>query len=145
MPVLEVDYTGLNPDLPKILGYESKWIPDSPYWDQVKYKEANIDEETRRKLMDFSNVLFERLGCRDYGRFDFRTDSNGEIKLLEVNPNPGWCWDGKFNMMAGFEGLRYAAVLKMVLDAAQERVLAKGPIPEMTMAVIQQETLFATK
>ena len=145
MPVLEVDYAGLNSDLPKILGYESKWIPDSPYWDQVKYKEANIDEETRRKLMDFSNVLFERLGCRDYGRFDFRTDSNGEIKLLEVNPNPGWCWDGKFNMMAGFEGLRYADVLKMVLEAAQERVLAKGPIPEMTMAVIQQETLFATK
>jgi D-alanine-D-alanine ligase len=126
LPVLEVDYSGLDPELPRILGYESKWLPDSAYWNQVKFKETeNIDEETRRKLMDYSNLLFERLGCRDYARFDFRTDSNGEIKLLEANPNPGWCWDGKFNIMAGFEGLRYADMLRMVLEAAQERVAAK--------------------
>jgi D-alanine-D-alanine ligase len=125
LPLLEVDYSGLDAELPKILGYESKWIPDSPWWDQIKFKEATLDEEIRRRLMDYSNVLFERLSCRDYARFDFRTDSQGEIKLLEVNPNPGWCWDGKFNMMAGFEGLRYADVLKMILEAAQERAQAR--------------------
>jgi D-alanine-D-alanine ligase len=135
LPVLEVDYSSLDPELPKILGYESKWLPDSAYWNQIKYKEAeHIDEETRRKLMDYSNLLFERLGCRDYARFDFRTDANGEIKLLEANPNPGWCWDGKFNIMAGFEGLRYADMLRMVLEAAQERVAAK----ELAVAVTVQ-------
>ena len=122
LPVLEVDYSRLQPGLPKILSYESKWIPDSPYWTQIKYHEAQIDEETRRKLSDYSNLLFERLGCRDYARFDFRADSRGEIKLLEVNPNPGWCWDGKLNYMASFEGLRYADLLRMILEAAQERV-----------------------
>jgi hypothetical protein len=35
-----------------------------------------------------------RLGSRDYARFDFRANSNGEIKLLEANPNLDWCWDG---------------------------------------------------
>lgn len=122
LPVLEVDYSQLQPGLPKILSYESKWIPDSPYWTQIKYHEARIDEETRRKLSDYSSLLFERLGCRDYARFDFRADSRGEIKLLEVNPNPGWCWDGKLNYMASFEGLRYADLLRMILEAAQERV-----------------------
>jgi D-alanine-D-alanine ligase len=130
LPVLEVDYSNLDPSLPKILGYESKWLPDSPYWNQMNYKEANIDEETRRKLMDYSNTLFERLACRDYARFDFRTDSQGEIKLLEVNPNPGWCWDGKFNLMASFEGLRYADLLRMILESAQERILAKNGVFE---------------
>jgi len=124
LPPLEVDYSELDPDLPQILGYESKWLPDSAYWTQVKYREAEIDEETRRKLFDYSNLLFERTACRDYARFDFRADARGRIKLLEVNPNPGWCWDGKFNFMAGFEGLRYADMLRMVLEAAQERIAA---------------------
>lgn len=126
LPPLEVDYSGLPSCLPKILGYESKWDPLSPYWDAIKYHEANIDEETRRRLYDYSNLLFERLGCRDYARFDYRSDANGNIKLLEVNPNPGWCWDGKFNIMAGFEGLRYADLLRMILEAAQERTAANG-------------------
>jgi D-alanine-D-alanine ligase len=128
LPVLEVDYSQLDPHLPRILGYESKWLPDSPYWTQIAYKEARIDEETRRKLLDYSTLLFERLGCRDYGRFDYRTDTRGKIKLLEVNPNPGWCWDGKMNIMAGFEGLRYADLLRAVIEAAQERVATNGVV-----------------
>ncbi|MBN2375465.1 MAG: methyltransferase domain-containing protein [Sedimentisphaerales bacterium] len=122
LPILEVDYSKLEPDLPPILGYESKWIPESPYWNQINYKRAVLDEETKTKLYDYSSVLFERCGCCDYARFDFRTDTDGVIKLLEVNPNPGWCWDGKMNMMAGFSGLKYSELLRMILDAAQERV-----------------------
>ena len=122
LPALEVDYSQLPPELPKILSYESKWDPHSPYWTSIKYKQAKLDEETYRKLIHFSSRLFERLECRDYARFDFRADSAGEVKLLEVNPNPGWCWDGKLNLMAGFAGIEYAQMLEMILNAAKERV-----------------------
>lgn len=136
LPILEVDYSGLQSGLPRILSYESKWEPDSPYWTQIKYHEARIDEETRRKLVDYSSLLFERLACRDYARFDFRADAKGEVKLLEVNPNPGWCWDGKLNYMASYEGLRYADLLRLIVEAAQERVAqsakpANAPVLEM--------------
>jgi D-alanine-D-alanine ligase len=125
LPVLEVDFSQLDSGLPQILGYESKWLPESPYWTQIHYKEAVLGEEQRQQLVDWSNLLFERLGCRDYARFDWRADANGQIKLLEVNPNPGWCWDGKLNYMAGFGGLRYSDLLRMILDAAQERCAAE--------------------
>jgi len=125
LPVLQVDYSGLEPGLPWILGYESKWEPDSPYWTQIKCHEARIDEEVKRRLVDRSTLLFERLECRDYARFDFRADAVGKIKLLEVNPNPGWCWDGKLNYMAGFAGLRYVDLLRMILMAAQDRVVMR--------------------
>ena len=62
LPVLEVDYSDLQAGLPKILSYESKWLPDSPYWTQIKYHEARIDEETRRKLVDYSSLLFRAAG-----------------------------------------------------------------------------------
>jgi D-alanine-D-alanine ligase len=127
LPPLEVDYSRLDPALPQLLSYESKWIPDSPYWTQIGYREAWLDEEARRKMIDYSNILFERLGCRDYARFDFRADAEGEIRLLEVNPNPGWCWDGKLNLMAEMAGLRYSDLLKLIIEAAQERVAAQHP------------------
>lgn len=122
LPILEVDFSKLDADLPRILGYESKWDPKSPYWTQIRYLEAlKLSELQQQQMVEHSTRLFERLGCRDYARFDFRADAKGEIKLLEVNPNPGWCWDGKMNLMAGFSGLRYTDFLGQILAAAVER------------------------
>ncbi|MGB0749566.1 MAG: methyltransferase domain-containing protein [Magnetospiraceae bacterium] len=132
LPVLEVDYANLDPDLPPILGYESKWLPASPYWSQIAYREAALDAETLSALVQRSEILFERLRCQDYARFDFRADASGEIKLLEVNPNPGWCWDGKLNLMAGFGGMAYPELLRAILDAAGERV---GGAAQMSCAL----------
>ena len=132
LPILEVDYSRLDPKLPKILGYESKWEPDSPYWTQIKYLEASLPDHIQGQLIEHSARLFERLGCRDYARFDFRADAQGEIKLLEVNPNPGWCWDGKVNLMASFSGMRYAELLRQILAAAEERL---GIVPKAQLAV----------
>jgi D-alanine-D-alanine ligase len=122
LPVLEVDYSKLDKSLPPILSYESKWEPDSSYWNQIGYREAAIDDGLRRRLTDYSATLFERLECRDYARFDFRCDAAGKPKLLEVNPNPGWCWDGKLNLMAGFGGMDYAGLLNAIIEAAQARI-----------------------
>jgi D-alanine-D-alanine ligase len=122
LPILEVDFSRLDPSLPKILGYESKWEPDSPYWTQIRYQEASLSEIAQQQLVEHSARLFERLGCRDYARFDFRADARGEIKLLEVNPNPGWCWDGKLNIMAGFQGMRYTELLAQILQSAVDRL-----------------------
>ncbi|WP_417317453.1 methyltransferase domain-containing protein [Emcibacter sp.] len=121
LPVLEVDYSGLAPELPRILNYESKWDPQSPYWTDIKYHQAELSEQDARNLIGWSCILFERLNCRDYARFDFRADGEGVIKLLEVNPNPGWCWDGKLNFMAGYAGMTYGDMLRRILEAALQR------------------------
>ncbi len=121
LPILAVDYSNLEPSLPKILGYESKWKPDSPYWNKIKYTRAKLELDLERKLSDYSTMLFERLDCRDYARFDFRTDEKGEIKLLEVNPNPGWCWDGKLNLMAQLDNKSYRELLALIIQTFLDR------------------------
>jgi D-alanine-D-alanine ligase len=128
LPILSVDYSHLPKGLPQILGYESKWNPESPYWTSINYKQAtHLEEKAKRQLQDYSYLLFERLECRDYARFDFRADADGTIKLLEVNPNPGWCWDGKMYLMAEFAGYSYSKFLNKILDATVARVQAKTP------------------
>ena len=121
LPVIEEDYSCLPPDLPRICGYEAKWDPDSPYW-KVKSISANLPEEIERFLVASCLKLFERLDCRDYARFDWRLDENGTPRLLEVNPNPGWCWDGHLAKMADLQGINYSGMLNMILEAAKERI-----------------------
>ena len=82
LPILEVDFSKLDPKLPKILGYESKWEPDSPYWTQVRYQEAELSEVHQQQMIEHSARLFERLGCRDYARFDFRAFGDQYVETL---------------------------------------------------------------
>ena len=118
---LRVDYGGLPADLPQILGFESKTDPTSPYWTDIRYLPAGLPAAAEAALPGHARRLFRRLGLRDYGRFDFRTDAAGRIKLLEVNPNPAWCYDGKLALMAGFGGMDYPALLGTILDTALAR------------------------
>ena len=111
LPIVEEDYSDLPPDLPRICGYEAKWISDSPYFKLLKSVPANLPEETEKVIMEHCLRLFERLDCKDYVRFDWRLDQNGVPKLLEVNPNPGWCWDGHLAKMAAIKGIGYSEML----------------------------------
>ena len=122
LPILEVDYSALPAGAPQILGYESKWHPESPYWTDIRFAQAQLEHAQRQRLVQWSARLFERLGCRDYARFDFRTAADGEIKLLEVNPNPGWCWDGKLNLMAQWANWSYSDLLRAIIAAASQRI-----------------------
>jgi D-alanine-D-alanine ligase len=125
LPVIEEDYSMLPPDLPKICGYEAKWIPESPYW-KVRSIPADISEDTRKFVVECCLKLYERLECRDYCRFDWRLDHKGKPKILEVNPNPGWCWDGHMAKMAQTDGLSYYNMLGEILQAAEQRIGING-------------------
>ena len=159
LPILEVDFSKIEArKLPPILGYESKWDPESPYWTEIEFHAVDSDAEDdleptaataadsringaceiREKMAlkgrerspvyrDWKTAkvncerLFHRLELLDYGRFDFRCDARGNLKLLEVNPNPGWCWDGKMAHMAEKTNVSYSQLVGTILVAACDR------------------------
>jgi D-alanine-D-alanine ligase len=121
LPIVEEDYSNLPSELPKICGYEAKWLPDSPYWN-IKSILANLPQNISEIIENCSLKLFERLECQDYVRFDWRLDANGNPKLLEVNPNPGWCWDGHLAKMCNFANISYKDMLKKILEVATRRI-----------------------
>lgn len=125
LPVLEVDYSALDASLPRLLDYSSKTDPDSPYWSDIRFREAGLNEAVQQQMRDWCQALFARLGLRDYARFDFRADAGGAIRLMEVNPNPAWCWDGKLAHMAELDGLRHSGMLRMIIEAARRRCFGK--------------------
>ncbi|MFX0166909.1 MAG: methyltransferase domain-containing protein [Candidatus Hodarchaeota archaeon] len=121
LPIIEEDYSNLPPELPKICGYEAKWLPDSPYWN-IKSVPANLPHDIVDFIENCSLRLFERLECQDYARFDWRLDKEGNPKLLEINPNPGWCWDGHLAKMCKFADISYKEMLKKILEGAEKRI-----------------------
>ncbi|MBC7195348.1 MAG: D-alanine--D-alanine ligase, partial [Caldisericia bacterium] len=121
LPLAELDYSSLPEDLPKICGYEAKWLPDSPYG-KIKFIKACVSENIERDVIDWSIRLFERLECRDYARFDFRLNNEGKPKLLEVNPNPGWHYDGFLADIARIQNIDYKTLLELILKSTEIRL-----------------------
>jgi len=122
LPVIEEDYSQLPAELPKICGYEAKWKPDSPYFNLLRSVPADLPEDVEKQIIENCVKLFTRLECRDYCRFDFRLDASDIPRLLEVNPNPGWCWDGHMAKMAAISNISYPRLLEMILQAAEQRI-----------------------
>jgi len=98
---------------------------NSVYFSTVKSRPAELSADTLGFLTASCIKLFERLGCHDYARFDWRLDSNNTPRLLEVNPNPGWCWDGHLARMAEYAGMSYSEMLHEILGACDERLAAR--------------------
>jgi D-alanine-D-alanine ligase len=90
-------------------------------WTGVHCRKAEIGQAEARHMESAAMALFGALGCRDYARFDFRAGTDGVIKLLEVNPNSSWCWDGKMANMADIAGMGYPGMLQAILDCAWKR------------------------
>ena len=121
LPITEDDYSRLPGDLPRFCGFEAKRNPDSPYWTEVEPIPADLPDDTRNQIQRDSHLLFERLGCRDYARFDWRLDRDGNPHLLEANPNPGWSWDSHLVEAAAFDGTSYPEVFAEILNTAYRR------------------------
>ena len=127
LPIIEEDYSVLPEGYPRICGYEAKWNPGSPYW-KITSIPADLDDATEQFLQASCIKLFDRVECCDYARFDWRLDDNGTPRLLEVNPNPGWCWDGHLAKMAQLANISYAEMLDKIIMAAVERSQCTGKL-----------------
>jgi len=121
LPILEEDYSMLPPELPRICGYDAKWDPESPYW-KIRSVRANLSPQAEEMIQEWSLRLAKRLDCRDYMRLDWRLDSEGTPRLLEVNPNPGWCWDGHLAKAAALSSVDYPKLIQLILSYAEQRI-----------------------
>jgi D-alanine-D-alanine ligase len=129
LPILEESYAAVPAHVPHVASYEAKWDSealDSPYHG-LGWLRAELPSHVERQLVKWSLALVQRLECHDYARVDFRLDAQGEPRLLEVNPNPGWDYWTYLATMAGFAGSSYPELLREILEAACTRYGLPAP------------------
>jgi len=89
LPISEIDYSQMPLSIPKILTYNAKWMKNDISYELTKpICPAKISKKLESKLKSVALAAGKLLGCRDYYRVDFRTDEEGNVYIIEVNPNP---------------------------------------------------------
>jgi len=74
----------------KIYSYEAKWLKETDSWKNVAVEcPADLPKYQEYRIKRIALQVYDILGCRDYGRIDFRLSKEGVPYVLELNPNPG--------------------------------------------------------
>jgi len=95
--------------------------------DNLRYAcPAKISPEMTKTLQDLAVRAYKAVGCRDFGRVDFRVDEEGNPYILEINPLP--CLDKKdiFDLFPRVQGTTYEATVNKILDFALARCGLSG-------------------
>ncbi|HOY09223.1 MAG TPA: D-alanine--D-alanine ligase [Candidatus Omnitrophota bacterium] len=89
---------------------------------------ARIPADLARTIQDLAIRAFQSVGCRDFGRVDFRVDRDGTPYALEVNPLPSLGMNDVFNVFPQAMGITYDAVIQRILRFALERYGMVSPV-----------------
>jgi len=122
LPMVELDLSRLPEGTPKIAGKEVKWEKDTEHYRVTKSAPAeDLDEDTARRLSDTALAVFQALKLRDYGRIDMRLTREGEVYVIEANPNPWLASGAEFAMAAKKAGKSYTQLISEIVDLARMR------------------------
>jgi D-alanine-D-alanine ligase len=118
LPVSEIVYC-LPLGMPEILTFDAKWEPHSPYFQGTKpVCPAEIEAREHDRIADTITTVYRLLGCRGYARVDLRLDRDGELNVIEVNPNP--------DISPGTGAARQAAAAGMTYTQFIEKLVQLG-------------------
>lgn len=97
--------------------YASKYTPGASRY----LAPAPLDAATTAAVGLAAEKAFAVLGCRDYGRADFRLTPEGEIYFLEMNTLPGMTESSIFPQSAACCGMNFSRCLEGLLAPAVRR------------------------
>jgi D-alanine-D-alanine ligase len=124
LPPSEVLFIDPDPGYWPIITYDAKWRLGTRDFDATPVRStAELPPGQAACLEALGREAFELLGCRDYGRVDFRMTATGEAVILEVNPNPDFSQSGGMARSLETSGVGHAAYAVKMVEAA----LARGP------------------
>lgn len=119
-PISEIIFT-LPEGKPRILTYASKWDPENEYYNCSTHQcPAEVEEEVRRTAVDAVLSVFRSCIGSGYARVDFRQDSQGNLKVIDVNPNPDISPAVGAAHQAGVYGLSYNQFIERIISIALE-------------------------
>jgi D-alanine-D-alanine ligase len=122
LPLVELDLSKLPRGTPKIASRDVKFETDSKAYKLTKSTIAeDLDEATVQKLSETALAAYRAVKLRDYGRIDMRLTSDGEVYVIEANPNPWLSSKHEFAMAAKKSGRSYTQLIGEIVEMALER------------------------
>jgi D-alanine-D-alanine ligase len=124
LPLIELDLSKLPKGTPRIACQDVKFDHETEAYKVTKSAPVeDLDEDTTQKLQDTGLAVWRALGLRDYGRIDMRLNNQGEVYVIEANPNPWLSSSAEFTMAARKAGYSYTDVIDKMVGLARARSL----------------------
>ncbi len=122
LPLVELDLSKLPKGTPRIAGQDVKFDKETEAYKLTKSAPVeDLDEETTKRLQDTALGAYRACKLRDYGRIDMRLKDNGEIFVIEANPNPWLASGQEFAMAAKKSGRSYTDLIGEIVELARAR------------------------
>jgi D-alanine-D-alanine ligase len=124
LPLIELDLSKLPKGTPRIAGQDVKFDRETEAYKLTKSAPVeDLDEETIKRLQDTALGAYRACKLRDYGRIDMRLKENGEIYVIEANPNPWLASGQEFAMAAKKSGRSYTELIGEIVEMACARYI----------------------
>ncbi|HXU17170.1 MAG TPA: ATP-grasp domain-containing protein [Terriglobales bacterium] len=122
LPLVELDLSQLPEGVPRIASRDVKFERDSEAYKLTKSRVVeDLDEATTQKLSETAVAAYRAVKLRDYGRIDMRLTAEGEVYVIEANPNPWLSSKHEFAMAGRKSGRTYTELIKSIIELALER------------------------
>src|SRR6185295_18293642 len=112
LPVIELDFSRFPSDRPRIASWAAKWGDEgdakgAEFEGTESVFPDDLPDELRDRIQKAAVDSFHALRLRDYARVDMRVTDEGEIYVIEVNPNCYLEAQSEFARAAEHDGMSY--------------------------------------
>lgn len=122
LPTWEMDFGRLTETGEPIATAAVKHSPEYQKRHRIDIRRAEgLDPALERRLRALTRRVYRMLEIDGYARVDYRLTPQGEIYLLEANPNPEVADKEEFASAAAATGLGYGELLERILSLAVAR------------------------
>jgi D-alanine-D-alanine ligase len=130
LPLAEVSYASLPPEIPPIMSYAAKWMETTVEYQKTRVIcPADVETELANRINEVALDAFRAVGGWGYGRVDVRLDDAGAPYVRDVNCNA--CLDEGMGLARSAEkgGISYPQLLQIILRAALDLPPSGPEIP----------------
>jgi D-alanine-D-alanine ligase len=116
LPVWELTFTNLPEGSEPIATSKVKW--DYGYQKKVgvsTQQAKQLDESEVQRIYKLCKRVYRALGLTGYARMDLRLNGEGQVYLIEANPNPQLAYGEDFAESAHSIGIEYGDLLAKIL------------------------------
>lgn len=120
LPVWEMTFANMPDSQRRIATERVKW--SAKYQKRVGIDTGpgkDLPEDATEKIQHISRRVYQVLQLSGYARIDLRLDPQGQVYVLEANPNPQIASAEDFAQSAAAAGLPYPALLQRILAIGQ--------------------------
>lgn len=97
--------------------FESKYTTGATHYEFPAKLSKSVEEEVKW----MSDLAFEKCGCRDYARADYRLSEDNQCYFLEINTIPGFTRTSLLPRSASCEGIDLESLTSEIVNPAIKR------------------------